>query len=306
MAFFSVLTAVALEQVRPLRQPLPHYQLYTRFTQFIEHRFNAGEYSHGAIAWALAVGPVLMAVALIAALLDGMSPFLAWVWNVVVLYFTLGFKYYSDDAERIGRQLRSGDLDGAREQLAAWRGGDTSQLNTEELTRITIEQLMAASHRQMFGILLWFVLLVPFGPVGAVLFRTASILARRWSGTRGAFGVFAQRAFHAINWLPARLTALTYAIAGNFEDAMYCWRTQADAWPDIEEGVVLAAGAGAMGVRLGQSVSVGNETVWRPELGAGQLAEDADCIDSAISMIWRGMVIWLVAGLLIVIAGWVA
>lgn len=306
MAFFSVLTAVALEQVRPLRQPLPHYQLYTRFTQFIEQRFNAGEYSHGAIAWALAVGPVLMAVGLIAALLDGMSPFFAWVWNVVVLYFTLGFKYYSDDAERIGRQLRSGDLDGAREQLAAWRGGDTSQLNTEELTRITIEHLMAASHRQMFGILFWFVLLVPFGPVGAVLFRTASILARRWSGTRGAFGVFAQRAFHAINWLPARLTALTYAIAGNFEDAMYCWRTQADAWPDVEEGVVLAAGAGAMGVRLGQSVSVGNETVWRPELGAGQLAEDADCIDSAISMIWRGMVIWLVAGLLIVIAGWVA
>lgn len=306
MGFFSVLTAVALEQVRPLRQPLPHYQLYTRFTQFIEHRFNAGEYSHGAIAWTLAVGPVLMVVGLIAALLDGMSPFFAWVWNVVVLYFTLGFKYYSDDAERIGRQLRSGDLDGARAQLAAWRGGDTSQLNTEELTRITIEHLMAASHRQMFGILFWFLLLVPLGPVGAVLFRTASILARRWSGTRGAFGVFAQRAFHAINWLPARLTAMTYAIAGNFEDAMYCWRTQADAWPDVEEGVVLAAGAGAMGVRLGQSVSVGNETVWRPELGAGQLAEDADCIDSAISMIWRGMVIWLVAGLLIVIAGWVA
>lgn len=306
MAFFSVLTAVALEQVRPLRHPLPHYQLYTRFTQFIEHRFNAGEYSHGAIAWALAVTPVLVAVGLVAALLDGMSPFFAWVWNVAVLYFTLGFKYYSDDAERIGRLLRAGDLDGAREQLAAWRGGDTSQLSAEELTRVTIEQVMAASHRQMFGVLLWFVLLIPFGPVGAVLFRTASILARRWSTTRGAFGVFAQRAFHTINWLPARLTALTYAIAGNFEDAMYCWRTQADAWPDVEDGVVLAAGAGAMGVRLGQSVSVGNETVWRPELGAGQLAEDADCIDSAISMIWRGLVIWLVAGLLIVVAGWVA
>jgi adenosylcobinamide-phosphate synthase len=69
--------------------------------------------------------------------------------------------------------------------------------------------------------------------------------------------------------------------------------------------VVLAAGAGAMGVRLGQSINVGGETVWRPELGTGQAA-DPDGIDSAISMIWRGLVIWLVAGLLTVIAGWIA
>ena len=81
--------------------------------------------------------------------------------------------------------------------------------------------------------------------------------------------------------------------------------TQADTWPEPEEGVVIAAGAGAMGVKLGQSVTVAGETVWRPELGTGQ-APDADCIDSAVSMIWRGLAIWLVAVLLVVIAGWFA
>jgi adenosylcobinamide-phosphate synthase len=305
MAFFSVLAAVSLEHLRPLRQPLPHYQRYARFTQWLEGRFNAGEASHGAIAWGLAVLPVLAGVWLIFVLLDGVSPFLGWAWNVAVLYSTLGFKYYSDDAERIAGLLRAGDVEAARAQLGAWRGGDASQFSGDDLARVTIEQVLAASHRQMFGVLLWFVLLVPFGPVGAVLFRSASILARRWADTRGLFGVFSQRAFHMINWLPARLTALTYAIAGNFEDATYSWRTQADSWPDPEEGVVLAAGAGAMGIRLGQGVNVGGEAVWRPELGTGQ-APEADCIDSAVSMIWRGLVIWLVAGLLIVIAGWVA
>jgi adenosylcobinamide-phosphate synthase len=305
MVFFSVLAAVILEHLRPLRQPLPHYQQYTRFTNWLEHRFNAGEYSHGAIAWALAVGPVLAGVVLIYCLLDSISPFLGWLWNVAVLYFTLGFKYFSDDAEHIARLLRAGDVEGARAQLGTWRGGDTSELNADDLARIAIEHVTTASHRQMFGVLFWFVLLVPFGPVGAVLFRASSILVRHWSDTRGSFGVFAQRAFHAINWLPVRLTALTYAIAGNFEDATFCWRTQAETWPDAEEGVVLAAGAGAMGVRLGQSISVGGDTVWRPEIGTGQ-APDPDGIDSAVSMIWRGLVIWLVAGLLIVIAGWVA
>lgn len=305
MAFFSVLAAVVLEHLRPLRQPLSYYKHYTRFTQWLERRFNAGEYSHGAIAWALAVLPVIVGVGLVFALLDGVSPVLGWIWNVAVLYFTLGFKYFSDAAEQIARLLRAGDIEGARARLEVWRGGDASRFSADDLARVTIEQVMAASHRQMFGVLLWFALLSSLGPVGAVLFRSASILARRWVTSRGSFGGFAQRAFHAINWLPARLTALTYAIAGNFEDATYCWRTQADSWPEPEEGVVLAAGAGAMGIRLGQSVSVGDETVWRPELGTGQ-PPDADCIDSAVSMIWRGLVIWLVAGLLVVIASWVA
>jgi len=305
MVFFSVFAAIVLEHVRPLRQPLPYYQRYSVFTQWLERKLNAGEFSHGVIAWMLAVGPVLVGVWLVFFLLSGISPLLGWLWNVGVLYATLGFKYFSDDAERIARLLRAGELDAARAQLDAWRGGDASAFSADDIARVTIEQVMAASQRQMFGVLLWFVLLVPFGPVGAVLFRTASILARRWTNTRGSFGLFALRAFHVINWLPARLTALTYAIAGNFEDATFCWRTQAPGWPEPEEGVVLAAGAGAMGVRLGQSLNVGHETVWRPELGTGQ-APDADCIDSAISMIWRGLVIWLVAGLLAVIAGWIA
>jgi adenosylcobinamide-phosphate synthase len=306
MAFFSVLAAVALEHLRPLRQPLPHYQQYSRFIRWLEGKLNAGEYSHGAIAWALAVVPWLIAVWLVFVLLNAVSPLLGWVWNVAVLYLTLGFKYYSDDAERVARLLRAGDLDQAREQFGTWRGGgDASQFSADDLARVAIEKVIAASYRQMFGVLFWFVLLVPLGPIGAVLFRAASILARRWEASRGNFGQCAQRIFHLINWVPVRLTALTYAIAGNFEDATYCWRTQADTWPEPEEGVVIAAGAGAMGVKLGQSVTIGGESVWRPELGTGQ-APDADCIDSAVSMIWRGLVIWLVAGLLVVIAGWFA
>lgn len=305
MAFFSVLGAVLLEHLRPLRHPLPHYQQYTRFIQWLERRLNAGEYTHGLIAWALAVLPVLIGVWLTYSVLNGISPILGWVWNVVVLYYTLGFKYFSDTAEQIARLLRAGDVEGARACLEDWRSGDASQFSADDMVRITIEKAMAASHRQMFGVLFWFVLLVPLGPIGAVLFRCASILAWRWEPSQGRFGTCAQRVFHVINWVPVRLTALTYAIAGNFEDATYCWRTQASAWPEPEESVVLAAGAGAMGVRLGQSVNVGGETVWRPDLGTGQ-PPDADGIDSTISMIWRGLVIWLAAGLLVVFAGWMS
>ncbi|MEW6254178.1 MAG: regulatory signaling modulator protein AmpE, partial [Planctomycetota bacterium] len=236
MAFFTVLAALAIEHVRPLRQPLFYYRHYTRFTHWIERRFNGGEAIHGVIGWGLAILPVIFGAWLAFVLLGRLHPLLGWAWNVAVLYFTLGFKYYSDDAESIARLLRAGDVEAAREKFGAWRHCDASQLSADDLARVTIEQTLAASHRQMFGVLFWFVLLAPFGPVGAVLFRATSILGRHWEGTRGEFGAFARRVFHAINWLPARLTALTYAIAGNFEDAVYAWRTQAGAWPDLEEG----------------------------------------------------------------------
>ena len=305
MAFFSILAALAIEHVRPLHQPLRHYQLYAQLTQWLEHKFNAGEFNHGAIAWGLAVLPLLLAIWLVYSLLHGISPLFGWAFNVVMLYFTLGFKYFSNDAESIARLLRAGDVEAARSQLAAWRNGDVASLSPEQVTRLTIEQVISASHRQMFGVLFWFVLLSPLGPLGAVLYRCASILSRRWADSRGLFGAFAQRVFHAINWLPVRLTALTYAIAGNFEDATFCWRTQAQSWSEPEEGVVIAAGAGAMGVKLGQSLNIAGELVDRPEIGSGHEAE-IDQIDSAVSMIWRGLVIWLFVGLLLVVAGWVA
>jgi adenosylcobinamide-phosphate synthase len=306
MAFFSILAAIAIEHVRPQRVLAPHYLAYARYTERLRARFDGGEVSHGALAWAVAVLPVLFVVWLIGAALNGISPALAWLWNISVLYFTMGFKYFSDDAEAIARLLRAGDLDAARQRLAVWRVYDPTPASVEpasdEIARLSIEHVFAASLRQMFGVLFWFVLLSPLGPVGAVLYRTASILARRWQ-TGSAFGTFARRVFHLVNWLPARLVALTYAVAGDFEDAMYCWRTQADAWPQTEDGVVLAAGAGAMGVRLGQPLGIDDDGSVRSELGLNQ-PPDADQIDSAISMVWRGLVIWLVVGVLLVVAGW--
>jgi adenosylcobinamide-phosphate synthase len=96
---------------------------------------------------------------------------------------------------------------------------------------------------------------------------------------------------------------LTYAAVGNFEDAMYCWRTQAAAWQDAEEGITLAAGAGAMGVKLGRPLNVGGQWQDRSEIGLGE-EPDADQIESANSMIWRGLLVWLVLALLMMIASW--
>ena len=90
-----------------------------------------------------------------------------------------------------------------------------------------------------------------------------------------------------------RLTAAAFAVVGDFEDAIYCWRTQAAAWRDPLAGIVLAAGAGAMGVRLGMPIAdTAGGAEARPELGLGESAE-TPCLDSTVGLLWRALVLWV-------------
>jgi cobalamin biosynthesis protein CobD/CbiB len=121
----------------------------------------------------------------------------------------------------------------------------------------------------VFAVLLWFVLLP--GPCGALLYRLSLIVRERWGrapveADKG-FATFAIQSFSIIDWLPVRVTASAFAVVGDFEDAAYCWRTQAAQWPDRDLGIVLAAGAGALGVQLGRPVVEGVEISDRAELG---------------------------------------
>ena len=148
--------------------------------------------------------------------------------------------------------------------------------------------------------LVWFVLLP--GPCGAVLYRAASVFSDAWGSHRraqysesrelGQFGTFAQQSFAIIDWLPLRVTAAGFAIVGNFEDAIYCWRTQAEQWPDGALGIVLASGAGALGIRLGLPVVESGALAERAEIGVGDEA-DVDFMQSAVGLVWRALVLWL-------------
>ena len=100
------------------------------------------------------------------------------------------------------------------------------------------------------------------------------------------------RSFAVLEWPAVRLTAIAFAIVGDFEDAIYCWRTQAAAWPDRAAGIMLAAGAGAIGVRLGMPLQEIDGMEPRPELGLGEIAE-APLLDSTVGLLWRALVVWV-------------
>lgn len=302
MKLLSLVVALLLEQVRPLRRENSVYSLLDHYAQSLERHLNGGQYRHGVFAWALVVLPAAAVVLGVSLLLYGLSPALAWLWHVAVLYLTMGFRRFSHDFTGIMRALQEGHLEEARTLLGRWQGGPADTFGAGEVARVTIEQGLVDAHRHVFGTIVCFAVL---GPAGAVLYRLSALLAARWESRTdpefGDFGRFASNFFYWLDWLPARLTAASFAVVGNFEDAVYCWRTQARSWGVQPAGVILASGAGAIGVRLGDPLHETAGMRFRPELGTGEPA-DADFMQSTVGLIWRALVLWLTLLLIVTIA----
>ena len=289
MSVLAIVAALILEQWRPLGDRKAYFAVLARWANWLERSFNAGEARHGSIAWLVAVLPALAAALALHFALLWVDPLLALVFNVGALYLTLGFRQFSHYFTDLQLAIRAGDVDRARELIGAWRGEPAQHRSREEVIRLAIEEALVASHRHVFGVLFWYLLLP--GPSGAILYRLALFLRRRWQGL-GAFGAFAERVVRVLEWPAVRLTAASFAVVGDFEDAIYCWRTQARSWSDPDAGVVLAAGAGALGVRLGMPLTAIDGVEVRPELGLGENA-DSPFLDSVVGLVWRALVVWV-------------
>jgi adenosylcobinamide-phosphate synthase len=319
MNLLAIVVALALEQWRSFEWRASVERAFVRYARGIERRLNGGTLGQGIIATVLAIAPPVVLAALAWWLLDRLHPFFGLVLNVLVLYALMGFRRFSHAISAIISALKSADLGGARRALASWHTANATELSSQDIARLAIERGLADAYRQVFAVLFWFVVLP--GPIGAVLYRAAALLASEWKGalpgddmtvlTRSlqVFGRPARFLLQLLDWIPARLTALSFAVVGDFEDAAFCWRTQARSWPEAyggeATGVVLASGAGALGVQLGGSLpGYGGQADPRPEIGTGDSVE-AEILPSAVGLVWRALVLWLLLVFMLSLANWV-
>jgi cobalamin biosynthesis protein CobD/CbiB len=318
MNFIAVLAALGLEQWRAFRWRAALERGYVVYVRRIEETLNGGTMRQGVIATIAALAPPVAVAAGVHVLLASLNPLLGLAWDIALLYLLMGFRRFSHAYTDVVTALKAGDVTAARRALAAWRGGTTAELSTGDIAKLAIEQGLLDSYRQVFAVLFWFTVLP--GPAGAVLYRAAVLLADEWRSDAGgddvtpiareraALGAAARRLLWLLDWIPARLTALSFAIVGDFEDAVHCWRTQAKDWAErdggVHAGIVLASGAGALGVVLGGALPVPTgDAEYRPEIGMGEAA-DAELLPSGVGLVWRALVLWLLLMLLLTLAYW--
>lgn len=328
MSFFAILFALLIEQVRPLG---PHNAIHSGlrvWARWVSRNFDAGGPQHGWVSWLLAVvGPAVLALAIHWALLLWVGWPAAVVWSVVVLYATLGFRQFSHHFTDIRDALEAGDEIRARTLLAQWQRVDASELPRSEIVRHVIEYSVLAAHRHVFGVLAWFSILAAlgFGPAGAVLYRMAEFVARYWrhrsrmqvQPASEALQSAAAGAWKVVDWLPARMTAMAFAVVGSFEEAIDSWRHFAQRFPNDNDGVILAATSGAVNVRLGgealrpvftphttngfQAAGDSAATPLDTTSTPGREAEIAH-LRSVVGLVWRSVVLWMVLLALLTLA----
>jgi adenosylcobinamide-phosphate synthase len=251
-----------------------------------------------------AVAALLIPLVGLAALLQQSAVF-GTLFSIVVLYFAIAPRSLREHAERVAKAFSVGDLPAARQAVSMMVSRDTRQLDEEGVARATVESVLENGNDAIFAALFWFVIA---GAPGVVLYRLSNTLDAMW-GYRNArydyFGWAAARLDDVLNFIPARLTALSYALAGHTHSALQCWRQQAAAWESPNAGPVMAAGAGALRVQLGGAAIYHGESSQRPLLGCGMAVRAAD-ITRAVQLVHHTLIAWIIAIALgaLAIYGW--
>lgn len=268
---------------------------FGRLAQGLEARLNhrAGR-ATGALAWGLAVVPLVGAFI---ALRLAAGP-VGWVLDAAALYFALGARSLFDHLLPVAEALERGDLAAGRVAVQRVVTRDCARLDEAAVAGAAVESTLENGNDAVFATLFWFAVA---GGAGALAFRLANTLDAMW-GYRTErflrFGWAAARIDDVLNWLPARLTAATYAVLGATRRAWRCWRGQAPAWDSPNAGPVMAAGAGALGLRLGGQAVYHGRVESRPSLGEGA-APGAHDVRRALRLVGRGLALWVVVMLVL-------
>ena len=318
MSFFATLIALLLEQAKPLDRDNPVYAAVRAWVQWVSRNLDAGQRHHGRLAWCVAVllpTAAALGVDWLLSYLVGWP--LAMVWNVAMLYVTLGFRQFSHHFTRIRDALESGDEALARQYLADWQQVQADDLPRQEIVRHVIEYSVLAAHRHVFGVLACYSIgsALGLGPAGAVFYRMAEFVGRvlghggRLTDASAAMQRAADAAWSVIDWLPARLTALGFAAVGNFEQAIDNWRFQTQLFPNDNDGVILAATSGAIDIRLGGAALRARSALAEepsPPDGDGTSTPgrppEVGHLRSVVGLVWRLVVVWMMLLALLTLA----
>jgi adenosylcobinamide-phosphate synthase len=310
MSFFAIAFALLWEQVHPLHWGSGVHRMALAWMRGCARSLDAGRLHHGWLVWlTMALLPAALA-AILALLLSHLwgwvGHVLAFLWHVAVLYVTLGFRQFSHHFTAIRDALEDGQTAQAQRLLAQWMQVDEASMEPQHMLRILMRHSVVAAHRHVLGVLGWYSLLAALGlgPAGAVLYRMSEWAARDGhfrsldepdsthvgspepralpAQPRLALPIFSststqrvlQAAWWWIDYVPARITAIGFAVVGSFEDVMGAWRqhvanNQASTTHDrlIQETMLAALGAPA------------------------NLA--VEHLRSMVGIVWRSVVLWL-------------
>ena len=295
MSFFSIILVLLIDEFRPLPYARFVADPLAAFARFLTEKCASAKANQSKFAWVIGIGSLVLFTGFIYWLLDFFHPILAWIFNLFILYLTLNFQHFNRYCVAIQGALRNDELESARRLINEWQGNlapNTASLSATQIARLAIEKHVVDAYRHVFGVLVFYLL---FGVCGAVFYRISVCFSHAFlAGKPSKNNSFADFSQHALTWidaLPARVCSASFAIVGNFEEALYQWRV---ATSQPEEGqrtsraikILLATAYGALSIDPEITVSDDDDKAAK--------SPDADDLESAANLVWRSLMLWLV------------
>ena len=212
---------------RPKLMQANHYLLH--FFNALDSHFNGGRSSHALFIWLLgAVLPALL-VGVLSFYCYKIHPLFGLIFSIFVLHATLDFSDFGIKPKKIADALDANNADEALGIAQEWQiNKDSLATNNanyaNQIASVSIAYFFKSAHYGLFALFLWFFV---FGAAGVILFSLSFLLLKNTSNAN-PYEDMSHKILTALDWLPSYLTATCFAVVGDFEDAVYCWRTQVD------------------------------------------------------------------------------
>jgi len=297
----AILLAATLDRFVPEHLRVDPFAWVRAMGEFVAQRFDGDSRSHGTIALVIVVVVVLIVIVVLHFLLGLIAWIFQFAFDVLVLFWCVGLHRLGERAQDVVDALQTGDISVANENLRTLSGQLSDDLSESSIAHDTVVVVLKQGNSNVIAPLFWFALL---GPFGAILQRMTGALSRLWAGDAErstSFGWATVHLYNLLTWAPARITALSYAAVGSFEDALRCWRHARDMWSDSADGPLLAVGLGAMQMKNCEAAAGDDD-----DEAVVVVAADTTHVQRALALVWRALLFWLLLAFVVLVLSLVA
>lgn len=290
MALLTIIIAIFLDRVwdgaRGIREYVLPFNVLTDMS-WVKNLVQK-ESTFGVI---FAVLPLLLVVLLFQIWLDSfLWDIPGLIFSIVIVLYCLGINDLMQTIERYKEVAQEEDEDKARELATEFLGMDAPE-DADERGHVLVFAVLVNANKAVFAVLFWYFLL---GPIGAVLYRSMTLLGKQTNDLDEGVVTSVHRLHAILNWLPARVLAFTYALSGNFDLSYKAWKASDDNDEDhtdtLSERLLIDVGSGALGLDPERAP----ESSWQ------------DLLQSAMDLVMRSLLMWVVILSIVTIAGWVS
>lgn len=327
MSLLAILISLALEKLLPHICGLCTLTWFDLYQSKIRAKLEKHERLQGIPSLLIIVLLPVFGVAIIQYFLNDLLALFGFLFSVIVLTFCLGPE---DEHRRVNEYLDAVDNDdneraqNALSEVLQAGGRNTNTENgaietNDETTRINrlIESILIITHDRMLAILFWFVIL---GPMGAILYRlTLALFQHKQTqieqspengehDANASFNHAVNRLHHLLSWIPAHLTALSYAVMGSFVHALRAWQEQSSESLDDNANNADISTDNSDAPPEATSASTNHHLLLRIGLASLQFdtkpPQDNDAVRETLGLCGRSLVAWITLLAIMTLAGW--